>query len=394
MTTKHKTFEIKVLDRRKDGGRIVVSTGSVDRDRDRVFPQGAKTEDYLRNPVVQWGHNYSDPWATVGRTQQLEITETGIVADFTLRPAANDQDPQNIVLLLWDGDWIRTASIGFQPETAVPNDFGGLDFTNWGLLEWSLVPIPANQDALRLAEKTYPKAYKAYQAEIEKRGARHSAKDQEHIQAVHDHAVELGADCAAGDEEGDGKAFRRRKEAAIEPGSALAWVRRMEAISDLGTQQLYAVFRSYTIAIPKDATTLRCDDEGNIVEVPDPDAGKSITRKEVVFVPPLAYTDDDWGEDATYSISNLDCADDELVKGSGGDWEVVYLSEPIDSISVTKAARQRKVFTVGLRIFTQRGLERAKAALRRAPRAAGHEDDDDARALLAQLDKISAARRN
>ena len=95
MSVVHKQLEIKVVDRRKDGGRIVISTGAPDRDRDRVFPQGAKTEDYLKNPVVQFAHNYYDPWATVGRTRQLEITETGIVADFELRPAANDQDPQH-----------------------------------------------------------------------------------------------------------------------------------------------------------------------------------------------------------------------------------------------------------------------------------------------------------
>ena len=34
-----------------------------------------------------------------------------------------------------------------------PNEFGGNDITAWELLEWSLVPIPANQDALRLAAK-------------------------------------------------------------------------------------------------------------------------------------------------------------------------------------------------------------------------------------------------
>ncbi len=34
-----KTFEIKVLEKRKDGGRIAINTGSVDRDRDRVFPR-------------------------------------------------------------------------------------------------------------------------------------------------------------------------------------------------------------------------------------------------------------------------------------------------------------------------------------------------------------------
>jgi hypothetical protein len=37
------------------------------------------------------------------------------------------------------------------PLTWEENPEGGLDFTEWELLEWSLVPIPMNQEALRLA---------------------------------------------------------------------------------------------------------------------------------------------------------------------------------------------------------------------------------------------------
>jgi hypothetical protein len=192
-----KIFDIKVLDRTKDGGRIIISTGAVDRDKDRVFPQGAKIENYMRNPVVQFAHNYYDPWATVGRSRTLEITETGLVADFELRPAANDVDPQNIVLLLWAEDFIRASSIGFIPEAMVPNDLGGLDFVSWELLEWSICAVPANQDALRLAAEAYPKAFQA----LQKRGARHSDKDQKAIQSIHDGAVTLGATCQDADDD-------------------------------------------------------------------------------------------------------------------------------------------------------------------------------------------------
>lgn len=200
MTIVQKTVPIEVQDRRKDGGRIIISTGARDRDRDRVFPQGARTENYLQNPVVQWGHNYFDPWATIGRTTQLSITETGIQAEFELRPAANEQDPQNIVLLLWDQEFVRAASIGFRPETAVPNDFGGLDFPSWELLEWSLVPIPANQDALRLAAKAFPAAY-----DVLKRGRVLSAKNEDRIRTAHASLADVLAQLES-DAEEDGKA--------------------------------------------------------------------------------------------------------------------------------------------------------------------------------------------
>jgi hypothetical protein len=148
-----KEFPIEVVERRKDGGRIRINTAGLDRDRDRVLPAGARLENYQKNPVMQWGHNYRDPWATIGKANALTITPDAIDADFTLRPAANDQDPQNIIRLLWEGEWVRTSSIGFIPKTGKPNAEGGTDFTEWELLEFSLVPIPANQDALRLAIK-------------------------------------------------------------------------------------------------------------------------------------------------------------------------------------------------------------------------------------------------
>lgn len=153
---RHKTFEIEIVDKNDDGGEIVINTDSIDRDRDRVFPSGANVADYLRNPVVQFGHRYNEPWSTIGKTTTLEISETSIAASFDLRPAANEYDPQNIVRLLWAGDWIRTASIGFMPDPDAmeENEFGGIDFKQWDLLEWSLVPIPANQDALRMAIKS------------------------------------------------------------------------------------------------------------------------------------------------------------------------------------------------------------------------------------------------
>lgn len=150
---RHKLVPIEISERTKQGGRITINTISVDRDKDRVMPAGGRFDNYMQNPIVQWGHNYRDPWATIGRTKGMERTAERITAEFELRPAANEQDPQNIVLLLWDGGWIRTASIGFQPLSGAENEFGGFDFTEWDLLEWSLVPIPSNQDALRLAVK-------------------------------------------------------------------------------------------------------------------------------------------------------------------------------------------------------------------------------------------------
>jgi len=153
METIHKQFDFQVMEKTEDGGRIVISTATLDRDHDRVMSAGAKIDAYMRNPVVQWGHNYRDPWATIGRSKVIEVGQESLVAEFELRPPINESDPQNIIRQLWEGGWVRTASIGFRPLAAKPNDAGGMDFGEWELLEWSLVPVPANQEALRLAVK-------------------------------------------------------------------------------------------------------------------------------------------------------------------------------------------------------------------------------------------------
>ncbi len=174
----HKTFDFELLEHREDGGRIRITTPDADRIGDRVLPDGALIDNYLNNPIVQYGHNYDQPWATIGRTDHLESTKDGILADFTLRPAANDADPQSIVRLLWAGKWLRSASIGFMPRAAVANDLGGQDYSEWELLEWSLVPVPMNPQALSMALKAVDRAFDGL---VQREGRVLSTKNREKV---------------------------------------------------------------------------------------------------------------------------------------------------------------------------------------------------------------------
>src|SRR3990172_8405362 len=108
--TIHKEFKIEITEKRENGGRIRINTGALDRQSDRVFPNGGNLADYQKNPVVQWAHNYRDPFATIGRSVTLTQSNEALDVEFELRPAANEFDPQNIVLLLWNGGWINTSS--------------------------------------------------------------------------------------------------------------------------------------------------------------------------------------------------------------------------------------------------------------------------------------------
>lgn len=136
-----------------EDGWMIASTPGVDRDRDRVLPFGADLTNFSKNPILIFGHNYEDPWSIIGRAAETMVGADGVRFRPELRQPANDADPMNIIRLLWEQDLLRAASIGFNPMEWKENEFGGRDFTRWELLEISLVPIPANADALRLAAK-------------------------------------------------------------------------------------------------------------------------------------------------------------------------------------------------------------------------------------------------
>lgn len=145
----HKTFEIKAA----EDGRMIASTPDVDRDKDRVIATGAHLDNFLKNPVLMYGHNYRDPWALIGKAADLQVDAGGINFQPELREPANDSDPMTVIRALWDQKLLRAASIGFNPTKWMENEVGGRDFVEWELLEISIVPIPANQNALRLAAK-------------------------------------------------------------------------------------------------------------------------------------------------------------------------------------------------------------------------------------------------
>jgi len=143
-----KEYQVK-----RTGDWWIASTPVVDRQNDRVMPLGLDLSNYRRNPVVMWAHDYRSPFAVVGRAEDLQLTAT----DFRIKPQwrkpVNDQDPMNIIQALIDEGLVRAMSIGFRPLEETPNDYGGYDFTRAEILEVSVVPIPANQQALALAAK-------------------------------------------------------------------------------------------------------------------------------------------------------------------------------------------------------------------------------------------------
>ncbi len=124
---------------------MTVSTAAVDRDNDRVLPEGGNFKNFLNNPVLCWGHSRSD--IPIGSVVQLS---TDRQAGIRMQWKWLENDPfADRVKNAWEQGIVRAASIGFIPKQSVRNEFGGEDHQVWELLEISLCSVPANPTAVR-----------------------------------------------------------------------------------------------------------------------------------------------------------------------------------------------------------------------------------------------------
>lgn len=169
--TIHKEFTAQILKAYDDGSQeIVISTDSVDRDGEVIEVDGWQLENYLANPVVLYAHDYRS--VPIGRTLELRREPGQLVARFQFRDPANDLDPVNQIRAAWEQGILRAASVGFRPlewrrmdaDDDAPSSseddwyWGPKRYLQQELLEWSIVPIPANQEALRRAFEAYIKS--------------------------------------------------------------------------------------------------------------------------------------------------------------------------------------------------------------------------------------------
>lgn len=144
---------IKTYTVERKGDWVIASTPSFDRDKDRVMPRGIDTTNFQKNPALFYGHNYSDPWAVIGRVAEWKIDDERMMFRPEFREPAGEGDPMHIIRSLWETGLLKASSIGFIPQKGTKNDAGGMDFSEVELLEISIVPLPANQDAIRMAFK-------------------------------------------------------------------------------------------------------------------------------------------------------------------------------------------------------------------------------------------------
>lgn len=126
--------------------RVVLSTGSVDRDGDTIDPSGWDLEAYAKNPVVLFGHDRRSP--PVGRALRVWTEGGALKADVEFAPTEDGRECEALVR----GGFLSAASVGFEAVEYGPrkseDGTSGIAFSRQELLEFSFVTIPANAEAL------------------------------------------------------------------------------------------------------------------------------------------------------------------------------------------------------------------------------------------------------
>jgi HK97 family phage prohead protease len=128
-----------------------LSTFDLDRYGERIDPMGWDFSQYVKNPVVEWSHNYLIP--AIGRIETLCADDKGLHGFVIFNSKEYDPFGWAIGERVKAGV-IRAGSVGFRVmEIEIPSkedskDGTSLIFRKQELLEFSICNVPANPYAL------------------------------------------------------------------------------------------------------------------------------------------------------------------------------------------------------------------------------------------------------
>ena len=133
-----------------------ISTDVIDRDKEVMLPKGMNADNWVKAPRVLWSHDYyHEP---IGKGYWIKRRGGVVKAKWEWAPTPDAQQKR----MLWEKDFLNTISVGFikgkshiptpqeikaNPELAEARSI----IDEWELLEFSVVNVPANPDALAAA---------------------------------------------------------------------------------------------------------------------------------------------------------------------------------------------------------------------------------------------------
>jgi len=131
---------------------LKLATDAVDRAGDVLVLSGMDSTNFMKNPQFLWQHGKSGAEInTIGRILKLSVAELGpgkhVLFGYAQYAPATNQLAESVYQMDSEG-LLPANSIGFRPIEWVPNDYGGLTFTKWELIECSKVELPMNPEAV------------------------------------------------------------------------------------------------------------------------------------------------------------------------------------------------------------------------------------------------------
>ena len=149
---------LQVEAKEADGGTVTVIASAPTEDRmDDIVEAPWKLYRFMANPVIQWAHRYDIP--PVGRATSVTVEDGVLLATIEFDESEENPLGRTVASQMRRG-FLNAVSVGFNPGEAIDrrsfadddprhNDRGYV-FRGNELLEISVVPIPANPEALAL----------------------------------------------------------------------------------------------------------------------------------------------------------------------------------------------------------------------------------------------------
>jgi uncharacterized protein len=137
--------------------RFVISTGSTDRDGDVLEPSGWQLDAYRRSPVILWAHDYS--MMPIAKAVTITQTSKGLEATAEF-PQPGIYEFADTTFAMLKAGYLSATSVGFRPIESEPIKGGGRRYLKQELLEFSVVPVPSNGEALMLRGVSHEQAAK------------------------------------------------------------------------------------------------------------------------------------------------------------------------------------------------------------------------------------------
>jgi len=176
--------------------RFIGSDESIDRDGDTIALDGWDIKNYMANPVALYGHNSLG--FPVGKTQSITIDKRSgkmffdisfpTIEELSSNPKTPSEQALTVdaIYCMAKAGLLNAVSVGFRGLEYEPIATGRA-YKKQELIEISIVPVPANPNALAVlrSANTQETVIKGLNMDIqEKSGARLSAKSKERLARI------------------------------------------------------------------------------------------------------------------------------------------------------------------------------------------------------------------